>query len=299
MHLSRSLAALAFASSTLLVTAATIPSAGRIRETARIRAHFDSVLSELSPDDAARPRALNETQRAHRSALLATLREYRDAGVFPHNYDFPGQAVPYFVDRKTGTLCAVANLLATSGRRDIVDRVARANNNVRVAALAGDTAFTNWLALNGLTLGEAARIQVPYVQPTSNAEVAREVAFGVVAPVSVGISAWTGIVNTRSNADGHNRILTGLGLVSGATAVVSSARVLQMSDAPRWASTTATAAAVLGSLGTITSARSMLKHHSIMMAERENERRKAVASVTPIVVGGAKRQTGVSVSINY
>ena len=41
--------------------------------------------------------ALTNEQRARRASLLETLRVYRDRGAFPQNYDFPGQAVPYFV----------------------------------------------------------------------------------------------------------------------------------------------------------------------------------------------------------
>ena len=140
---------------------ATDAPSGRAAEVARIRAHFDSVLTELPARELT---ALTPAKRGRRVAALTTLRAYRTRGDFPHNYDFPGQAVPYFVDRGTGTLCAVAHLLATSGRRDIVDRVARTDNNVWVAALAGDTAFTHWLDANGLTLAEAARIQVPYME---------------------------------------------------------------------------------------------------------------------------------------
>jgi hypothetical protein len=136
------------------------PDPVRAREIARIRAHFDSVLVELHGRDVT---ALTAPQRRQRQRLLATLRAYRDAGDFPHNYDFPGQAVPYFVDRETGALCAVANLIASTGRGDIVERVTRANNNVLVPALAGDTAFRAWLDTHGLTLAEAARIQVPYI----------------------------------------------------------------------------------------------------------------------------------------
>src|SRR5262249_3275472 len=106
-------------------------------EIARIRAHLDSVLAELS---AARPAGLTTEQAARRAALLAELRAYRDRGAFPHNYDFPGQLVPYFVDRKTGTPCAVADLMTFSGRRDVVDRVARTTNNARVADLRRDGA---------------------------------------------------------------------------------------------------------------------------------------------------------------
>ena len=106
---------------------------GAAAEVQRIRAHFDSVLTELVLRDAS---SLTEAQRTERAALVATLRAYRDRGVFPHNYDFPDRATPNFVDRKTGTLCAVAHLLASTGRRDIVDRVARMDNNVLVAQLA-------------------------------------------------------------------------------------------------------------------------------------------------------------------
>ena len=80
-------------------------------------------------------------------ALIATLDAYRDRGLFPRNYDFPGQLMPYFFDRKTGVLCAVAHLLESTGRRDIVDRVAQMNNDVWVAELAPDSAFGTWLVI--------------------------------------------------------------------------------------------------------------------------------------------------------
>src|SRR5665213_783348 len=101
-----------------------------------VRAHLDSVLRELPQHDV---RGLTSAQLAKRSSVLATLRSYRDAGEFPRNYDFK-DPTPYFTDRKTGTLCAVAYLLVSTGRRDIVGRVTRANNNARVHELAGDTA---------------------------------------------------------------------------------------------------------------------------------------------------------------
>lgn len=82
-------------------------------EVLRIRSHFDSVLVELLRRDT---RALTAVQRGHRADLVETLKRYRDRGVFPRNYDFPGQAVPYFVDRKTGTLCVMAHLLESTGR---------------------------------------------------------------------------------------------------------------------------------------------------------------------------------------
>ena len=132
----------------------------RLMEVQRIRAHFDSVLAELPTHH---DPALSAAQRSRRSALLLTLTAYRDAGSFPHNYDFPNQPTPYFVDRKTGVLCAVAHLLESTGRRDIVDRVAQTNNTAYVRELAADTAFVHWLDRQGLTLAEAAWIQIPYM----------------------------------------------------------------------------------------------------------------------------------------
>src|SRR4051812_26273073 len=78
----------------------------RAREIARIQQHFDSVLVELGQRDT---RSLSKSAASNRAELVAELHRYRDQGAFPHNYDFPGEAVPYFVDRETGVLCAVAN----------------------------------------------------------------------------------------------------------------------------------------------------------------------------------------------
>jgi hypothetical protein len=92
-------------------------------EVLRIRAHFDSVLIELSARDL---RGLSPAQRSHRAALIRES-TYRVRGVFPPTTTLPAQR--RFRRPKDGG-GAVANLLARTGRRDIVDRVARANNNV-------------------------------------------------------------------------------------------------------------------------------------------------------------------------
>ena len=65
-------------------------------EQARIRAHLDSVERELRAKDVS---TLTPTQRAARLRNLAILHVYWIRGVFPQNTDFPGQRVPYFIDR--------------------------------------------------------------------------------------------------------------------------------------------------------------------------------------------------------
>jgi hypothetical protein len=156
-------------------------------EIARLRAHFDSVDAELRARDVS---ALTPSQRAARARHVATLRAYRDRGVFPTNTDFPGRRVAYFVDRD-GTACAVGYLLLADGRRDVVDRVRSTDNHALVPALAGDTAFTVWLDASGLTLAEAARIQPEYGGSSDDIDTPTAVMsgiFGVAGGVTVGVS---------------------------------------------------------------------------------------------------------------
>lgn len=135
----------------------TASQAAQSPEVSRLRAHFDSVDSELR----ARPLSgLSASQIERRTHLTAWLREYRNAGAFPLNdkFDYP---TPFFRDRN-GTLCAMAYLIDRSGRKDIVDKVAATRNNAYIAELADDPALIAWLDSSGLSVAEAARIQPAY-----------------------------------------------------------------------------------------------------------------------------------------
>jgi hypothetical protein len=293
MRLSRWLAVAVLVAAPIGFAATTVQAGDGGAEVRRIRAHFDSVLTELSQRDIG---ALTTEQRARRAELTKTLSAYRDRGVFPHNYDFPGQAVPYFIDRKTGTLCAVANLLEKTGRRDIVDRVAAMNNNVWVAQLAGDTAFGTWLDAHGLTLAEAARIQVPYVQPVTPAQQARQVAFGVTAPLAVGAALTTSVWNAVANRDGHSRVVSWTGAISGATAIAAGAILVGKSDLPEGAQPIGIASAGIGALSVALSASAIHRHRAIVSAEREAAKKREVA-LTPIVT--TDRKAGLSLAVRF
>jgi len=299
MTLTRLIASAVVAATTVAVVSGFRPSTPRnadATEIRRIRIHFDSVLTDLSARDV---RSLTGSQLARRAAVISTLRAYRNRGVFPHNYDFPGQAVPYFVDRKTGTLCAVAHLLASTGRRDIVDRVSKADNNVLVPQLAGDSAFSAWLSDNGLTLEEAAHIQVPYVQPVSKAEVVRDVAFVLVSPFALTGSALTSISNLRGNSDGHRRWVNAVGIASGLTTIMVGAR-LATSDMSSDITPIGGALAAIGTTSVALSVRGIHRHRDIVEAQREASRRAiAQATVAPIVTTGSHPSAGVGVSLKF
>lgn len=267
------------------------PSPAQQAETARIRAHFDSVLVELAARDVG---ALSSSQREQRAVLMATLGAYRDRGLFPHNYDFPGQAVPYFVDPRTGALCAVAHLLESTGRRDIVDRVSRGDNNVWVPQLAADTAFTGWLDANGITLSEAARIQVPYVQPVSKAEEVRNVAFLSVAPFAIGGAAVTSLMNAFGNADGHRTTVSKMGLVSG---IVTTGMGIALLDKGDVAPAVGASAVAIGGTSIALSTRS-IRRNATIASERDAARTRATAAASLAPTVNANGETGARVAVS-
>jgi hypothetical protein len=269
------------------------------REVTRIRAHFDSVLTELTSRDVS---SLSASQRSNRARLTLALANYRERGVFPHNYDFPGQSVPYFVDRKTGTLCAVAHLLASTGRRDIVDRVARQNNNVWVVELAGDTALATWLDANGITLDEAARIQVPY-NSVSDTEIAAMVTVAVVAPISLATSLVTTMWNGSTNSDGHRRGVSWTGAVSSTLTMASGGLFFALADDRKpGLRMIGGGVMALGGLGLYTASRSIRTHNDIVRTEREEEarRRVAQATVSPMITGSLSNPgVGATLSLRF
>ncbi|MEO8335383.1 MAG: hypothetical protein ABI664_10440 [bacterium] len=297
MRLHRLALAAAVALGTIAATtqqATAAPGDAAAAEVTRIRVHFDSVLASLGSRDVT---GLSADQRARRTSLLRTLRTYQARGVFPHNYDFAGESVPYFVDRKTGTRCAVAHLLATTGRHDIVDRVARTNNNVWVRDLAADSAFTHWLGDNGLTLDEAAFIQVPYAQPVSQAEVARNVGFAVAAPFALGGAMATTLWNATSNADGHRTRVSKIGIISGLATVGLGAAVLSKSDLNHGVAASGVA---MGVTSVALSLRSM-HNHSTIMAQRDAEKARSVsqAVVVPMVDASNGGSAGIAVTVRF
>lgn len=160
-------------------------------EVARIRAHLSAVEAELLTADVSQ---LTPPQRAARARHIAVLREYREAGVFPHNHTVVDQRVPVFVDEH-GTHCAVGYLLARDGRHEVVERVRATRNTATVPELADDPDLVAWLGEAGLTVAEAARIQPAYdqrrptVTETSNGRSYRTASL-VAAGLGSGLTAW-------------------------------------------------------------------------------------------------------------
>lgn len=115
---------------------------------------------------------------AERARQVERLREYREKGEFP-----AGVAAGTFAEEDphraegrvhaflapNGALCALAHLIAASGRRDLVDRVAREQNDLCVA-VTRDPEVLAWVRGSGLTLEECVRIQEPGFEPDLDVE---------------------------------------------------------------------------------------------------------------------------------
>ena len=265
---------------------------GHRAEVRRIQAHFDGVLSELRVRDVD---GLSANQRAERSNLIGVLAAYRDRGVFPHNRDF-AEAIPYFIDRATGTLCAVAHLLESTGRRDIVDAVAAMDNNVWVNDLAGNREFESWLDQHGLTLAEASRIQVPYVgdgwgaEPQASALYSRPAATAVVGATAA-VSLW----NAFANRNGQQGIASLAGMAAGVAAAGYGSAIIATGDAP---STVGALSIAAGGVSAFLATRGFLRQRHIT-AEARKAQLAARTTVTPIVPLDGKNGAGLSISIKF
>jgi hypothetical protein len=122
----------------------------------RIRTHLERVERELRARDAS---SLAPAAREARARALDELLAYARRGVFPRNTRHPGERMPYFIDDE-GRACAMAHLIQASGAAALAETVRARENNARVAAMT--TELGPWLAENGLTAAEAARIQPEY-----------------------------------------------------------------------------------------------------------------------------------------
>jgi hypothetical protein len=98
---------------------------------------------------------LTPAQQVARAEQIVQLRRYASAGAFPSNTYHPGKRTPYFRDAR-GNLCAMAFLIAASGRGDIVDHIARNRNYAFVPDLIDEPGLAEWLGEHGLTVEEAA-----------------------------------------------------------------------------------------------------------------------------------------------
>jgi hypothetical protein len=155
----RRLVVVLFAVSACLVAAPVLADAlGPVEgEQRRLREHFDRVEEELSQRDTS---TLALETASKRLEVIAELRRYAEAGVFPRNDGHAFRRQPYFIDQD-GRTCAVAHLMVATGYVDEAMDLARHQNTAYVHDMESD-GLSAWLQTHGLSVDEAALIQPGY-----------------------------------------------------------------------------------------------------------------------------------------
>jgi hypothetical protein len=202
-------------------------------EVDRIRNHLWAVEMELLAGGVS---GLTEAQRQARAGHIRVLGEYRERGIFPHNHDFAGERVPYFVDEH-GTLCAMAYLISRSGAKDLVARVANTANNARITDLAGDPELLAWLDEAGLTVAEAQRIQPMYdccwVGPAPDDDDDISAAHAAATALNTGAAGAAIALNlSAAGSPDAPRWIGAFGVLTGITGIVLGAPLLDNGPAP-------------------------------------------------------------------
>lgn len=250
-------------------------------EVARLRAHFDSVDTELRTRDVSQ---LSVGQRASRTRLIAWLREYRDAGRFPQNDRFADLTIPFFRDSR-GTLCAMAYLVDRSGREDIVDRIAKARNNAYIGELTDDRDLVAWLDESGLSVAEAARIQPGYdgggccwIGPGPDPVVSnRDRVSTSYALASMGLGG-SSLGTIGFNAFSPSRSSGALGVVAGVATLIAGASYLDEGPGNQKVAIANTA---VGSIAALAGLRTLFAMRSARVsAPPESSKRKMVSNAT-------------------
>ncbi|HEX8659419.1 MAG TPA: hypothetical protein VF690_17905 [Hymenobacter sp.] len=142
-------------------------------------------------------------RRAH---LLDLLHHYWVAGVFPRNYDYPGERRPCFIDR-AGRLCAVGYLVAETAGRPVAERINQEHQYDLITDMQ-TPALARWVQASGLTKAECALIQPRYgpATPVMTPE-------PVPTAYAVGSAVWGGanVMLAAANASQFNRPVAGRG----------------------------------------------------------------------------------------
>jgi hypothetical protein len=167
------------------------------------------------------------------------------------------------------------------------------NNNIWVPALAADGRFTEWLDAHGLTLEEAARIQVPYMgDPQPAPRIARDDAFPTGTSIALGAALAASYWNARPNAAGTSRIANALGVIAGAAAIGTGATAL----GERGASPAIGAASMItGAASAWLSTRNVLRYRRVA----EQKRDAARATVAPMMPADGSAGAGLLLSLRF
>lgn len=187
---------------------------GETNEDLRIHTHLQYVERLLREKDVS---ALSEELKEKRNSLLDLLHEYWIRGIFPRNYDYPGQRVPCFLD-KNGRICAVGYLIAQTAGRQVAEKINEEFQYEKIMAMNMPT-VDDWIAASGLTKEECAMIQPSYGPAPGSSYITP--AYGVISSVWGGVNLSLNTINAIQVSNGTgNKAIPVISLLSGTGSLI-------------------------------------------------------------------------------
>lgn len=186
-------------------------------ENQRIRTHLLYVEQLLRSRDVS---DLTKEQQENRLSMLNLLAEYRSAGDFPKNYDYPDQRIPCFIDQN-GSICAVGYLIEQTSGRQVAEEI-NAKYKYEYLLAMNDETIDEWVHSSGLTALECAMIQPTYnfipppndpLMPANYISPAYGVSSSVLSGINLSLNAMNGIQILKGST---GKAVPIAGLVAGA-----------------------------------------------------------------------------------
>lgn len=134
------------------MSSAVLVPAAEAREFAKPAPHH--VVKEVEVN-ATTVRAALVKRREHN---LDGFRQYAKAGVYPHNFVRTGPLQTW--RDKEGHLCAAATMIDKDGKHDLVNEIAKKQNNIRLLDVT-EGPMLDWMLTSGFTIEEIDKIQEP------------------------------------------------------------------------------------------------------------------------------------------
>ncbi|HEX8327408.1 MAG TPA: hypothetical protein VF629_07695 [Hymenobacter sp.] len=187
----------------------------------RVQAHLAYAEHQLREHPTA---GLRPALAKRRAQVLDLLHSYWVAGVFPRNYDYPGERRACFIDRD-GRLCAVGFLVAKTAGLPVAQAINEDHQYDLIADMR-TPALADWVRASGLTKAECALIQptyggINYPATPATVEVPVPRSYAVGSAIWGGVNVMLGAANaSQFNRPNPGRGAAYAGVLSGAGQLV-------------------------------------------------------------------------------
>jgi hypothetical protein len=151
--------------------------------------------------------------------VLDLLKQYWTRGIFPSNYDYPGERRPCFIDRD-GKICAVGYLIEHTAGLKLAEQINKDHQYDFLMDMK-EKAIEKWAETNGLTLEECAMIQPSYgFVPADVTEIPLKKEYGIASSLLGGVNLTMNFMNLGGKNRAGTKTLAYAGIVTGGAQLI-------------------------------------------------------------------------------